>query len=233
MNTVSIVIAVLNSHEVLRRQLLHFERMALPEEVEILIVDDGSDPPLTGQLRNLTIHATHDTRPWTQPLARNTGARMARGTYLLCTDIDHILSRALIDFVLMTTADVVRFKRQAGVLDEQGVFTQDRAVLTAYGYETQRDLRMSAHGNSYAIRRDLFLQLGGSQQRTRYPNRDEQKIKRGLHRLGDTVTMVTGDDRPTIYMIPNGRFCGDRNYNPFGLFHTLVRDELERAHPGA
>lgn len=220
----SIVIAVLNSHEVVRRQLLHFERMALPDDIEIVLVDDGSDPPIEGSLKNLTIHATHDTRPWTQPIARNTGAKLARGEWLICTDIDHILTRPLIDFVLASDADVVRFKREAGVLDESGVLTQDRDALTAYGYETHRGLAMNPHGNSYAIKRDLFLQLGGSQQRTRYPNRDEQKIKRGLHKLGDAVKVIKDDTRPTIYMIPNGRFCGSRDYNPFGLFHGLTRE---------
>ena len=42
----SIVIPVLDSHEVLRRQLLHFDRMKLRRDTEIIIVDDGSDPPL-------------------------------------------------------------------------------------------------------------------------------------------------------------------------------------------
>lgn len=219
----SIVIAVLNSHEVLRRQFLHFEKMNLADDIEIIIIDDGSEPPLQGSLKNLTIWPTNDKRPWTQPIARNIGARMARGEYLICTDIDHILSRKLIDTVLSSDYDVIRFKREAGVLDENGEFTQDMAILQAYGYEKNRGLRMSAHGNSYAIRRELFLELGGSQQRTRYPNRDEQKIKRGLHRLGDKVKMLINDDRPTIYMIPNGRFCGDKDYNPFGLFHNLSR----------
>lgn len=220
----SIVIAVLDSHEVLRRQLLHFGKMDLPDTVEIVIVDDGSEPPLTGACKNLTFYYTNDKRPWTQPLARNLGARMAKGEYLICTDIDHILDRKLIDFVLATDADVVRFKREAAVLTEDGEMTQDREALTAYGYEPHRGLAMNPHGNSYAIRRDLFLSLGGSQQRTRYPNRDEQKIKRGLHRLGDSVKVIKDETRPTIYMIPNGRFCGDKNYNPFGLFHKLTRE---------
>ncbi len=219
----SIVIAVLNSHEILRRQLLHFGKMNLPDDIEIIIIDDGSEPPLEGSLKNLTIHATNDKRPWTQPVARNIGARMAKGEYLICTDIDHILSSKLIDTVVSSDCDVIRFKREAGVLDENGDFTQDREVLLAYGYEPHRGLRMSAHGNSYAIKKELFHHLGGSQQRTRYPNRDEQKIKRGLHKLRNQVQMLTGDSRPTIYMIPNGRFCGDKDYNPFGLFHNLTR----------
>ncbi len=225
---VSIVIAILNSHEVVRRQLLHFEKLNLSDDVEIIFIDDGSEPPLQGSLKNLTIYPTNDKRPWTQPIARNIGAKMAKGEYLICTDIDHILSRPLIDMVLNTDYDVIRFKREAGVLDENGEFTQDMDVLHSYGYEKHRTLKMNPHGNSYAIRRELFLELGGSQQRTSYPNRDEQKIKRGLHRLGDKVKMLTDDGRPTIYMIPNGRFCGEKDFNPFGLFHNLPRGEWRK-----
>lgn len=42
----SIIIPVLNSHEIVRRQIKHFKRMDLPDDVELIIVDDGSDPPV-------------------------------------------------------------------------------------------------------------------------------------------------------------------------------------------
>ena len=42
----SIIIPVLNSHEIVRRQIEHFKKMNLPDDVELIIVDDGSDPPL-------------------------------------------------------------------------------------------------------------------------------------------------------------------------------------------
>jgi len=42
----SIIIPVLNSHEIVRRQIAHFKKMNLPDDVELIIVDDGSDPPL-------------------------------------------------------------------------------------------------------------------------------------------------------------------------------------------
>ena len=38
----SIVIPVLNSHEVVRRQCLHFAKMPLPDDVEVVLVDDGA-----------------------------------------------------------------------------------------------------------------------------------------------------------------------------------------------
>ena len=42
----SIIIPVLNSHEIVRRQIEHFKKMDLPDDIELIIVDDGSDPPL-------------------------------------------------------------------------------------------------------------------------------------------------------------------------------------------
>lgn len=221
---VSIVIAVLDSHEVLRRQLIHFGKMNLPEDVEIIIMDDGSKPPLAGEMNGLRIIPTNDFRPWTQPLARNLGAKYARGEWLICTDIDHILSRELIMNVYNSPYDVVRFKREAGVLDESGNFTQDMNVLKQYGLP-ERELRLPAHGNSYAIKRWVFIAAGGSQQKDTYPNRDEIPIKRAIKRMEEKgeITRIPDDDRPTIYMFPNGRFCGDRDYNPFGLFHNLKR----------
>lgn len=217
----SVVIAVLNSHEIVRRQMLHFTRMALP--IEIILVDDGSVPPI--EAKGATVLRTNDTRPWTQPMARNLGVKMAHGEYVICTDIDHVLPKEAIECVLNIDYDVVRFKRFVGVLDEQGHLTQDRETLARYGYPPDRGLRISAHGNSYAIKRDLFLELGGSQQKERYPNQDEVLLKRKLKKLAQEgkVRIIPDDDRPPIYLIPNGRYSGDRNANPFGLFHELKR----------
>lgn len=230
---VSIIFAVLNSHEILKRQLIHFSKMGLPDNIEIIIADDGSDPPLGANgLRNLTLFQTNDFRPWTQPIARNKCAEIAKGEYLICTDIDHILVRKLIDTVLNADYDIIRFKREAAILDENGDFVQDMEVLRKWGFIGKK-FRLNAHGNSYAIKRELFIKFGGSQQRTRYPNRDEQKIKRWTHRLADQIKRIPDDQRPTIYMFPNGRFCGEANYNPFNFFHTLSRktDEATRAMP--
>jgi glycosyltransferase involved in cell wall biosynthesis len=92
----SIVIPVLNSHEVVRRQLLHFFRIGLPGDTELILVDDGSDPPIENDFSNLArIHRTNDNRPWTWALARNAGARLATGDYLLMYDLDHIADRKL------------------------------------------------------------------------------------------------------------------------------------------
>ena len=223
----SIVIAVLNSHEIVRRQLLHFASMVLPDDVELILVDDGSNPPLpypNNYMKNLRFLRTYDTRPWTQPTARNMGVEVAHGDYVLCTDIDHIVPSETIDAVLETPYDVVRFRRYVATLDESGRIADDAGTLAQYGYHHAKR-RISAHGNSYAIRRDLFLKLGGSQQKASYPNRDEVPLKRTLKTMAarGEVSIIPADERPPIYLIPNGRHAGDRNADPLGLFHGLQR----------
>src|SRR3990167_5020847 len=99
---VSIIIPIFNSHGAVARQVKYFSKMNLPDDVEFIFVDDGSDPPLhitDYELKNLRIHHTNDKRPWTQGLARNAGAKLATGKYFLMTDIDHIISREAIEDV--------------------------------------------------------------------------------------------------------------------------------------
>jgi glycosyltransferase involved in cell wall biosynthesis len=225
----SIVTAVLNSPEIVRRQILYYEKMPLSENVEWIVVDDGSDPPMDVtycKLNNFSKHSTGDTREWTQPAARNFGVKQAKGEYVLCTDIDHIVPRETIDFLLTDHGyDVVRFRRECGILDESGNFTQDMDVMHEWGLLPERGLRLPPHGNSYCMRKGLFLGLGGSRQKDVYPNRDEVPLKSQLKRLEKRgeIKILQDQTKPFIYMFPNGRYCGDKDYNPFGLFHNLKR----------
>ena len=45
MKRLSLIVSVLDSHEVVRRQLLHLGRVLTPE-CELILVDDGSEPSL-------------------------------------------------------------------------------------------------------------------------------------------------------------------------------------------
>lgn len=225
----SIVIPVLNSHEIVRRQLLHFVAMPLPDDVELILVDDGSDPPLgysTWQPGiNVQLLRTYDERPWTQPKARNIGAREAKGEFLLHTDIDHILPRDTVEVGRNYNYDFGKFKRYLGVLDEQGEFTQDEQTLRDYGARPG-GLRVSCHTLSMIIRAEVFHRLGGFRERlTKYPTHDDGNMKRKLHRAlkRGEITKCPDDERPIIYAFPNGRFCGSKNADPCGLFHTLER----------
>jgi len=230
---ISIVNAILNSPEVAKRQIYHYNRMNLPDDVEVVFVDDGSDPPLDMDGLDINfsfrLFQTNDFRPWTQPAARNFGAKQAKGEFLILTDIDHIVTQEIINTARNCKYDVVRFKREVAVIDEKGRFTQDWDVLRAYGFNRDK-LQIAPHGNSYIMERELFLRLGGVDTRYvgtgKYPNREEVPLKAKLKALEDKgeISILQDETKPTIYMIPNGKYCGDKDYNPFGLFHNLTRE---------
>ena len=42
----SLIIAILDSHEIVRRYMLYLRNLNLPDNIEIIFVDDGSYPAL-------------------------------------------------------------------------------------------------------------------------------------------------------------------------------------------
>jgi glycosyltransferase involved in cell wall biosynthesis len=229
----SIIIPFLNSHEIVRRQILNFRNMSLPSDVEIIFVDDGSSPALTNniELRNFQIHATHDYRPWTWALARNSGARLAKGKYLFLIDGDYILRPAAIERALEFNEDRLGTVREFGILDEDGNFSQDHDTLIAYGLPPERiaakGVKLPPHQNDFVINTDLFWRMGGYREdlcELPYPQGEDRKFKKKLlqwERAGKLH--LTPEGRPLIYHFPNGQFCGDVDFNPHGLFHNLTR----------
>jgi hypothetical protein len=209
--------------------------MNLPDDVEIIFLDDGSDPPLedTVGLKNLIIHPTNDTRPWTVGLARNMGARMAKGQYYLMTDIDYIIPWEAIDHVRSFDGDKVRFKRRFGVLTEDGLLSTDLNLLAEYGLlEERRKTKgnyLPPHPNNFAMRKDIFWDLGGydeNKMHLEYPKcTDDGGFKRRWVEMQNKGLVKDSDHRPTLYMFPSGQFCSktDVDYNPFNLFHTHTR----------
>ena len=226
----SIVVPVLNSHEVLRRQLLFYASMGIPKDTELIIVDDGSDPPLENTADiPVTIHRTNDFRPWTWALARNAGARIATGEYLLMYDLDHIVPGYAINFIRNFTGVKVQFVREFGILDENGVLTQDRDILEAHGIPKGQSLRIGPLPNNFAIRRDVFWELGGYREdlvEKPYPQ-GEDRAFRSVWRTYEKARGGEGSQvctqRPRIFMFPNGKYLGDVDADPKGLFHTLSR----------
>lgn len=223
----SIIVPVLNSHEIVRRQLQYFTDMPFSWNSEVILIDDGSKPEIPGgDPRIVRVIRTHDDRPWTQPIARNIGARFAEGENLLFTDIDHIIPKETIEFAENCPYDYARFRREIAVLDENGKFTQDRDVLEKYGYPKENGLRVGCHTLSMVIKASVFKKTGGFRENVgHYPTHDDGDMKKKLIRLGASKCPDNNpDERPMIYVFPNGRFCQNNAPDPFGLFHNLERN---------
>jgi len=219
---VSIVISVYESYEAVRRQMRYFAKLGL-QDVEVIIVDDGSEPPIPG-----AAYRTGNRLAWTQGLGRNLGASHAQGEYLLFTDIDHILSAEAIQDVKAFTSERMMFPRYLGVLLQDGTLSQDPVVLAEYGAVIgRRGLYASVHQNTFGIKRASFEALGGY---------DPSHSLMGYHPLtkgGDEVNFnvkwkhwaakngVGIAMGSPIYMFPVGRFHVRGETNPMGLFHNL------------
>ena len=155
----SIIVSVLNSHELVRRQLIYLNGV-LDADCELILLDDGSIPALRDVVDSVQknydfrLIETGNFEKWTQPAARNLGAREAKYERLLFFDIDHFLTRQIIEYAKVDEIDRMFFQRLPGILDENGVITPVDAKLDR-----------NVHVNSFMIRKSLFNKVGGYDER--------------------------------------------------------------------
>lgn len=127
-------------------------------QIEIIIVDDGSPEPAADVDLGctvpieLSIYRVTEDRPWHQHAARNLGAHVAQGPWLLLTDMDHVLTAHNADALL----------KRLGKLDPGTAYFLHRieastglATLAADG------ITPKPHPNSFVMTRDLYWQAGG------------------------------------------------------------------------
>ena len=189
----TLIINELDSNEFARRQLLHLDRiisdLRCEKSMQVLMIDDGSKPPLPAyDYPWLRQHWTHDFRPWTQGIARNVGVKMSETPYILCFDVDHVVTRDILDFAMRFDGDFALFPRRIGSLDETG----QEVNLGARIRKTPE--------NIYLMRRELFFRWGG------YPNRPgrhcdvwiikswRRDYKRGTIKIGKGPMMLACKD---------------------------------------
>jgi len=128
---------------------------AVKAAISIVLVDDGSpeaagDVPRPAGLPLLRILRMLEDHPWHQHACRNLGAKVAAGSWLLLTDMDHVLPASSARGLL---------ERIAGGGD----------VIYTFGRVDAPDLKPKLdargmphpHPNSFALRRDRFWAVGG------------------------------------------------------------------------
>jgi hypothetical protein len=145
-------------------------------------------------------------------------------------DIDFIIPRETIDFCRKFDGDRVQFIREFGVLDRDGNFTQDIETLRLYGLPASRiearGVKIPPHANMFMMHKDIFWEIGGYRENLvgrKYPQGEDGAFKKAWMQLERQGKYKNCTKRPKVYMFPNGKFCGDVDYNPFGLFHSLSR----------
>lgn len=160
MNRLSLITTVLNSHEIVRRQLMHLASFVAPN-IELILIDDGSIPPLEPIIRcasipfSLILYSTNDQTPWTQPRARNIGGRISSGDYLVFFDIDHIITPEIISLAASFEGDKFHWRRKPGNIDGTGKL--DAIELPASPGESFNEI----HPNSFVIKKTIWEKMRG------------------------------------------------------------------------
>jgi hypothetical protein len=129
----------------------------LRQQIEVLIVDDGSpeperaikvEAPPSALMPYTRIYEVLEDRPWHQHGARNLGAKEANGGWLFLTDMDHAISGAsLRELLQRCNIEVVYTFARINASDGQ-------PKLTPNG-------ESHPHPNIYAMPKALFWQAGG------------------------------------------------------------------------
>lgn len=117
-----------------------------PAGVEVIVVDDGS--AVLAAADGCAIYRIDEDIPWHQDGARNLGAHVATGEWVLLLDIDHVLSGA-------------ELRRLLGLLPRLpgGVAYRPRRRLVATGRALGRAR------NIWLMRREDFWRVGGYDER--------------------------------------------------------------------
>ena len=235
----SIIHPILDSHEIVRRQILHYEKMNLPDNVEIILMDDGSIPPLSfhREVKNLTIYPTNDFRDWSEHIARNKGAEIASGEYVALIDIDYIIPRETIDILLKFDGDKMNIKRRFGILDKHGDILHDRKTLKTWGLQKKwlKRTHVPGHRSQFIMRKSLFQEIGGYREDLSgkaHPmgGGAGQYFFKKWTRWENKGKVKSDENKVSVFFFPAGKHCdgGDINYNPFGIFHNLSRGVIDR-----
>ena len=121
-------------------------------EFEVIIVDDcsvsspASENVIVPKNFPLRIYRINKKVDWNWRAARNIGAHAAdTGSWLLLTDMDHLVPRETFDKLK---------KLIAGKVNNQNFYTFDRVLAPVF-------IEYKNHPNSYFLHRSLYLTIGG------------------------------------------------------------------------
>ena len=223
----SIVIPVLASHEIVRRQLLWMSSWMEPfaDRWNLVLVDDGSEPEIsiapTTSHETILIRISPHPERWTQPRARNIGARACKNSQLLFfTDIDHILTPEALADADSFRGDMLRFRRKPAFLDPSGkLHTKEDDLLNCGFSHSDLKCKSTEHKATFVIRKSLHDQLGGFDERfcgTYEP--DDIDYSNRYEKMSTEGKCKPSEFSPSpIYVFPNPKD------NHQGFFHPLPR----------
>lgn len=188
----SIVIPVRNAESTLQPCL---EALASLREnnIEIIVVDDASDdltPHIAEKFRYTVIRLDRQSGP---AVARNRGARAARGDIILFIDSDVIISQKAVDHILEDFSSDSELAAVVGMLDKEtpykNISSQFYNLRKHYDYSLIDGNLSTLYTTASAVRKDIFHLVGGFNENYTTPSVEDTDLGKRLYKLGYKIKL--------------------------------------------
>jgi len=189
---ISVIVPVHNGGENFRRCLASLAQ-AMPRPLEIIVVEDGGSDG-SGQLAQ-TFGARVLRTPASEgpARARNRGAGRARGDVLLFLDSDVTVTPAIIGRVAAIFSEQPDLAAVFGTYDDapgaENFLSQYKNLLHHYVHQTSQEEASTFWGACGAVRREIFLELGGFDQSYRWPSVEDIELGYRLRQAGHRIRL--------------------------------------------
>ncbi len=188
--TVSVIVPVYNGGPDFARCLESLRALS-PAPAEIIVIDDGSTDGSDCAAQHPAVTLLRTGRRLGPAAARNLGARAARGDLLFFVDADVTVPQAALDIVLHVFREAPEVDAVIGSYDDapavSHLLSQYKNLLHHYVHQQSADEGFTFWGACGVIRRDVFLELGGFDERYRQPSIEDIELGYRLREAGRRI----------------------------------------------
>ena len=218
--TVSVIIPVHNGGEKFIKCLKSLKALSTPPLEVIVVLDGGSDNSCE-TMTEFDVKVLIKQRQEGPALARNLGAQHARGDILFFIDADVTVPAGIIEDIINSFQSFPNLDALIGSYDdapfESNFLSQYKNLLHHYIHQTSKIQASTFWGACGAIRRDVFLKMGGFDKRYRHPSIEDIELGYRLRKAG--------------YMIYLLKQIQVKHLKHWGIFSLLKADFFYRALP--
>ncbi|MGE0470190.1 MAG: glycosyltransferase family 2 protein [Nitrospira sp.] len=190
--SVSVIVPVYNGGEKFRRCLASLKEAHLPPR-EIIVVSDGDTDGSWHLAKQFGAKVSRFPSPGGPGRARNLGAARARGEILLFVDADVTVPKNIIRQVKEIFAQHTETAAVIGSYDDQpgerNFLSQYRNMLHHFVHQNGRDDASTFWGACGAIRREVFLAMGGFDETYLKPSIEDIELGYRLTRAGHRIRL--------------------------------------------
>jgi GT2 family glycosyltransferase len=188
--TISVIVPVHQDSPLFQRCLGSIRAALRPDDEVIVVVDGVSDGPaqVAAQFGMRVVKTGARRGP---AAARNLGAQLARGEFLFFTDADVAVPETILHQVVEAFQEHPEASAVIGSYDdcpsEANLLSQYKNLLHHFVHQRAQEEGYTFWGAGSAVRRAVFLELGGYDERYRQPSIEDIELGYRLRAAGHRI----------------------------------------------